>query len=171
MSQANGLTSLKRIEFQFKGQYYRFKINPEEYSMDEPNRVTVTQTKGGAFIDDFGGGVKTISFKGTTGFKGTSKDPTRGYKEFIALRNMIRKYYTKGFAGTVLKEKDEMLFYNYTDKEYWVVSPKTFGLKRSIARPLLYLYEIELICIRPAGSAIPSSMDLIGGLKSVPLKK
>ena len=159
MSQSNGISKLKRMEFTFMGKSYKFVFNPEEYSFTNPNRVQVTQTKAGAFIDDFGGGIPSIHIKGTTGFKGTSKDPTTGYNKYVELRNTIANFYNKVPPGTVITRDKEMVFYNYTDKEYWVVTPKVFSLKRSISRPLLYLYEIQLICERPANTPSPNSVN------------
>lgn len=147
-SQNDGLKSLQRIEFEFKGKSYMFTLNPEEYEQTEPHRIQVTQTKGGAFIDDFGAGVTSIYFAGTTGFKGTTADPTYGFNKFKELRDLIRDTYSKTPPGSVIDTDNELIFHNYTDGEHWVVTPKVFSLKRSIARPLLYLYTVHLICER-----------------------
>ena len=61
--------TLKRMEFEFKGQSYRFVLNPETYEQSEPGKVTITQTKGGAFVEAFGAGIIEITISGTTGFK------------------------------------------------------------------------------------------------------
>lgn len=155
--QSDGVNTLKRIEFELHGRTYKFILNPEEFSQPEPNRVSLTQTKGGAWIDDFGGGVPEIAFKGTTGFKNGTGDPTSGFNKFKELRDLIREYYFKQAPGTEVTEKQEMIFHNYTDGEHWVVTPKIFSLMRSIARPLMYLYDIQLICQRPAN--VPASKD------------
>jgi hypothetical protein len=43
-----------------------------------------------------------------------------------------------------------LIFHNYTDDEHWIVVPKTFSLLRSIKRPLMYMYNVELYCLAPA---------------------
>jgi hypothetical protein len=154
-NQSDGVFTLKRIEFYFNGQSYKFALNPEEYSQSETNRVTVTQTKGGAWVDEFGAGLPTITFKGTTGFKNGTKSGTTGYTKFNELRTQIRDIYDRVSPGTVIPDNKEVYFYNYTDGDYWVVVPKTFELMRTVARPLLYTYNIELICLRTAN--MPSS--------------
>ena len=154
MPQSDGINVLKRIEFLFKGKSYKFVLNPEEYSQDEPNRVTVSQTEGGAWIDDFGAGLSIISFSGTTGFKGTT-----GFNKFKELRDLIRSYYNKQEQGKEITTDIEMQFLNYTDEDYWVVTPVSFKLYRSTSRPLMYRYEIQLICIRPAGSSSSNVND------------
>lgn len=164
-AQDDGYNKLKRIEFEFMGTYYKFALNPEEYSQPEPSKATMTQTKAGAWIDDFGAGVPTISFRGTTGWKHgggvattgtvTGGKGNLGFERFKELRDLIRQYYSKLPPGQEVTSKYELIFHNYTDGEHWVVHPQTFNLMRSVARPLLYLYDIQLICLRPAH--IPSS--------------
>lgn len=149
-AQQDGVNSLKRIEFEFRKQRYRFILNPEQLTQEEPNRVSVMQTKSSAWVDDFGGGLVNIAFKGTTGFKNQSGIGTDGFDQFKTLRDMIRQYYFKQTPGTEVKEEDELLFFNHTDGEAWVVVPKVFSLMRSVSRPLLYLYDIQLVAIRPA---------------------
>jgi hypothetical protein len=157
-NQSDGKNTLKRIEFVFNNKSYKFILNPEEYQQTEPNRANVTQTKAGAWIDEFGAGVPMISFKGTTGFKNGTSDPTRGFQKFKELRDTIRSVYGRVTPGSTVPSSKELLFYNYTDGEYWVVTPLTFELLRSIARPTLYAYNIQLICQRRISD--PNSSDV-----------
>jgi hypothetical protein len=174
------------------GKAYKFVLNPEEYKQSEPSRVTVTQTKTGAWVDDFGAGIQTIMFNGTTGFRSpemraylnngteTNNNQQRyledilrndsgqytpgsrrwainqlestltGFLKFKELRDLVRKYYNKMPSGRTLTADKELIFHNYTDEEHWVVVPVTFELMRSVSRPLLYQYNIQLLCIRSA---------------------
>ena len=125
MPQSNGSNLLKRIEFEFDGKSYDFTLNPEEYSQSEPNKATVTQTMGGAFIDQFGAGLVEIILKGTTGFKNATNDPNNGFEKFKELRDLIRESYKNTDTNK------EMKFYNYTDEEYWNVFVERFSLLRS----------------------------------------
>lgn len=155
-AQSDGKNQIKRVEFVFQGTSYKFLLNPEEYTQLEPNRVNATQTKAGAWIDDFGGGIASIQMKGTTGFK-RNGDPTTGFEKFKELRDTIRSFYSKVPPGTEITSANELVFYNYTDGDHWIVTPKTFQLMRSIARPTLYVYDIQLICERPA--SMPSAVS------------
>ena len=143
MPQSDGKGKLKRFEFEYDGNVYTFNINPEEFTMDEPTRSTVTQTKAGAWIDQFGSGVKTIFMRGTTGRKG-------GVDKFKALRRQIRDAQEGTTAGKPIEK--EMTFHNYTDDESFIVAvdPSGFKLMRSKQNPLLYMYELRLIVIRKA---------------------
>lgn len=140
MPQSDGKTRLKRMEFVIMGKSYKFSINPDEYTQEEPSRSTVTQTKGGAWVDDFGAGLPVITIRGSTGFQ-----YGLGIEKFKELRKLIRDYYN----GSTDKE---FLFHNWTDDESWVVhtDPQGFRLLRNKNNPLLYMYEIRLICLRPA---------------------
>jgi len=197
MPQSDGVHKLRRIEFEFMGKSYKFALNPEEYKQSEPSRVTVTQTKGGAWIDDFGAGIPTIQFKGTTGFRTqeardylnnatyTNNNQQRylenilrnpsasvderiwarnklestltGFLKFKELRDLIRDVYSRVKLGQPIPPEKELIFHNFTDDEHWVVVPKVFELLRSVSRPLLYQYEIQLICIRRLSDATPTS--------------
>lgn len=159
MPQSDGKHSLKRMEFAFKGKSFKFSLNPEEYTQDEISRSNVTQTKAGAWIDDFGAGLPTIYMKGTTGFKkGT------GAQKFVELRNFFREYINNGNPGEEIK--DEMTFHNYTDGESWIVhvDPNAFRLLRSKTNPLLYMYEIRLQCLRPAQIPSDATKSAKGGV-------
>lgn len=152
-AQSNGITTLKRMEFEFDGQSYKFSLNPEEYSQSEPARIAVTQTKAGAWLDDFGAGLINISMKGTTGFK-NGVDNSIGFVRLKELRDLIRQYYYKQDPGTEVTSDKELKFHNYTDGEHWIVAVRTFDLFRSVSRPLMYGYSIQLTVIRPASQPI-----------------
>lgn len=156
-SQSDGKNKLKRIEFVFNKKAYKFALNPEEYNQSEPNRATLTQTKAGGWLDEFGAGLPIITIKGTTGFKAGTKDSTNGFKKFEELRDMIRNVYNRVKPGQTVPSSKEFKFYNYTDGEYWIVTPKVFELLRSVARPHLYTYNIQLMCQRRVSD--PNSKD------------
>jgi len=148
MPQSDGKNTLKRFEFEFKGKSYKFNLNPEEYTQDEPVRTVVTQTLGGAFIDDFGAGLVSIYMKGSTGMK-------NGFEKFVELRDFMRTYAKTGTAGQEVK--DELKFHNYTDEESWIVHPDPTGFRvfRSKSNPLLFMYELRLTALRNAKDPAP----------------
>ena len=157
-AQSDGTNTLKRIEFEFQGKQYPFVLNPEEYTQEEPSRGTVTQTKGAAWLDDFGMGIPIIDIKGTTGFKNGSNSGTSGFVHFKSLRDVVRTFYASVPLGQAIPQSSELIFHNYTDGEHWIVYPVLFNLFKSIARPLLYMYEIQMQCLRAA--SVPSAVVL-----------
>jgi hypothetical protein len=201
MPQADGVHKLRRIEFEYMGKAYKFALNPEEYNQSEPSRTTITQTKTSAWVDDFGAGIPTIQFKGTTGFRSkemrnyldnanvTDNNQQRwlenilrdtkgqyttekkiwardklestltGFLKFKELRDLMRNYYNKVPSGQAIPASKELIFHNYTDEDHWVVYPEKFDLLRSVSRPLMYLYDIKLVCIRKADVPHPDGVN------------
>lgn len=147
---------LIRMRLAWNGQEYKFAVNPEDYTQSEPNKATVTQTKGGAWIDAWGEGIKEITIKGTTGMCGapgtSNPNPDAGYQRWKNLRNMIQQVYSAVQDG----EKVQLMeFYNYTDNEYFYVYPAQSGIElyRSKARPYIYQYTLHLWALRRIGEA------------------
>lgn len=151
----SGGKTLKRIELKFKGKSFKFSINPENYTQQENGRVSVTQTKGGAYLEAFGAAIVEIQLSGTTGYKNGTNDSESGYKKFKELRDMIKSTYDSVKDGTEIK--DYLEFYNYTDNEYYYTYPDKFKLLRNKQNPLLYKYEIHLYCIRRIGEPAPNT--------------
>lgn len=152
------------FEYFYKGvmEELTLSINPENFSQTEPARITVTQTKGGMFVDHFGAGVTTITIAGTTGYKHrvvqVSKDPNfaeleSGQQEFLRLRKMYRDWMDNSTdptaEGVSNPNPAQMRFHNWADNESYLVAINTFTLQRAVGRPLLYQYNIQLTVIRP----------------------
>jgi hypothetical protein len=147
--------TLKRMEFIFNGKSFKFLLNPESYTQQENGRVSLTQTKGGAFLEAFGAGIIEISMSGTTGYKNGTNNTESGYKKFKELRDLIKSVYNSVKDGSEIKNLLE--FYNYTDNEYYYTYPDKFKLLRNKQNPLLYRYEIHLYCIRRIGEPAPNT--------------
>ena len=141
--------TLKRIEFEFKGSTFKFLLNPDTYEQTETNRMNITHTKVGAYVEAFGANIVEISLSGMTGLKNNSSDPESGYRQFKALRDLIKSVYDNVVDGQEIT--DFLNFYNFTDNEYYVTYPDKFVLSRSKNQPLLYKYTIHLYCLRRIG--------------------
>lgn len=155
--------TLKRMEFVFKGSSYKFTLNPETYIQSENGRVTVTQTKGGAFVELFGKAIEEITISGTTGFKNGTGNAENGYKKFKELRDTIKSFYENITDGRTITDNDLLWFYNYTDNEFYKCVPDKFELSRNKNQPTLYKYDIHLYVIRKIGESAPSNeVETIG---------
>ena len=159
--------TLKRMEISYGDTSIKFAVNPEDYTQKEPNKATITQTKGGAWIDAWGAGIVELTIKGITGVKGSGgSDIDTGYQRWKELRNLFRKVYE---AITDGEEVTELIkFYNFTDNEYFYCYPTQAGIElyRSKSRPHIYQYTINLWGIRRIGEPETSS-----GVVGNPLKK
>lgn len=152
---SNGLTNLKRMELTFKDKSYAFTINPENYDIKLQSRLNLIYTKGGAFIDQFGEGVKEINVSGTTGFRATTDNKEHGYEKFLELKALVEENFNNIKQGEEIV--DFLNFYNHTDGEAYVTVPIRLGIMRSVNQPLLYKYELSLYAIRRVGDPAPSN--------------
>lgn len=139
---------------------YRFKVNPENYSIEHPQRSNIIKTKSDVIFEDYGSDVKTITFSGTTGFKqarNTNGIVQTGKERMDELEERIVEYSNISNSGSVSISKMEL--YNWTDNKYYKVHLAPQGLKidRSADKPLLFNYEISLMVLGDAGEPDRSS--------------
>lgn len=121
-------------------------IRPEDLSRTDVSRLTVHQTIGGAWADNFGPGLPTVNISGTTGWgQGWRLD---GLQAFINLHELIFVEWHRMRADAVENAQDpelvKLIFDDGLDEFTWVVAPQTFVLKRNRHRPLLSQYQINL---------------------------
>lgn len=149
-------------------------INPEEYRLQHQPKANVIQTKGGAWEDNFGNGLPTISIRGTFGYLGSLPGgggrtvngvQLCGQELFKELERIFLEFYAlfgaDGNAGTS-RDRPTLRFYNFTDEHYWVAQVKTFDLLRSIQRRNLYQYSLQLVGLAAADSAAAAKYYLYG---------
>lgn len=144
--------SLKRMELIYKDIDIKFAINPEDYTQRTPNRASLTQTKGGAWIDAWGQGIQEVTLKGITGVSGAlHTEDDIGYSRWRQLKGLFHALYKDVVDGEEIT--DLIKFYNHTDNEYWYCYPTQAGLElyRSKSRPNMYQYTINMWCIRHIG--------------------
>lgn len=143
--------ALKRMELEYNGIDIKFAVNPTDYTQSKPNRATITQTKGGAWIDAWGAGIVEFTIKGTTGVKGAGNSIDKGYNRWKNLENLFDKLYEAITDGEEVKEL--IKFYNHTDNVFYYCYPTQNGIElyRSASKPHLYQYTINLWGIRKIG--------------------
>lgn len=122
-------------------------IRPEDLSVSEPSRMTVTQTLGSAWLDDFGAGIPSVTLAGTTGWRGGAVYD--GFEEFQRLHKVVFEEWHKLREEVVREGKDpdgvKLIFDDGLDDFTWCVAPQSFVLKRNRSRPLLSQYQISLL--------------------------
>lgn len=153
---------------------FQLTIRPEELTRTEPSNQTVTQTLGGAWLDDGGPGIATVNISGTTGWRGAGEQRD-GLKLFQELHAVVfeRWHQLRDEVAREGKNPDDvrLIFSDGLDDFSWVVTPAQFTLRRHRSRPLLAMYQInltkldELVLERPAKpapgqAAALSSLDL-----------
>lgn len=124
-------------------------IRPEDLTRQEPSRLTVTQTLGGAFVDAFGRGVSTITLAGHLGWRGSY---------LLSGEDLFHRLRSAAFEGwharrLALEEAGQdpaqvqLFFVDTLDRITAEVAPRTFSLRRSKTSPLLMRYQIVLVVL------------------------
>lgn len=128
-------------------------IRPEDLTRTDPSRITTQQTLGGAWADNFGPGIPTISISGHTGWRRrmVSGDDSDGGERFAALfEQVFTRWHTLRNdavrAGTD-PDRVRLVFADALDQFAVVVAPTSFVLRRSKSRPLLSQYQISLMAL------------------------
>lgn len=150
---SNGISTLKRMEMVLQDMSYKFTINPHQYDLKIPNRANLVYTKGGAFIDLFGEGLKEFNISGVTGFKSTTGDPNHGYNQFLAMKKLATDTMNNIQEGEPVDEDDLLKFYNHTDGEAYLTVPIKLNILRNVNEPLLFKYDLSFYVIKRVGDA------------------
>lgn len=121
-------------------------IRPEDLNRTEPSRLSTIQTLGGAWADNFGRGIGTVTIAGHTGW-GQGGRPN-GLGVFLALHDLVYTRWHAARAAAVDAGRDpdsvKLIFADALDEFVWVVAPQVFTLRRNKSRPLLSQYNIVL---------------------------
>lgn len=121
-------------------------IRPEDLTRVEPSRLAVQQTLGGAWLDNFGVGVRKIVINGHTGWRGGMGED--GMAAFKTLNNTVFKAWHEKRRQAIAEGRDpsdiRLIFADLLDDFVYVVSPDSFVLRRNKARPLLMQYQISM---------------------------
>lgn len=123
--------------------HFNFVLNPQEYKVTRPHRVTAIKTMSDIVIEDFNSDIPVLTFSGHTGW-----DRGKGKERFDALASLLESYATRttnygGYSG------EPLYFYNYTDDVYYRVHlhPDGYNFSRSVENPLIYKYEITFYIV------------------------
>lgn len=149
MSQADGNTILERMELAYGSNSFKFRINPQSIKYEYPQRQAVNKTQSAIVVQDFNSGVQKVTISGTTG------SPTRGGEKGInQLRNFLSNY-ANSPVNYGNKPKVPLTFLNHTEDFGWYTILKDWSVERSVDKPLMWDYTIELIVLGDALGRIP----------------
>jgi hypothetical protein len=138
---------------------FTLPIRPEDLNYSEPAMQTPAATFGGAFVDDFGRGIQSISISGTTGWgQGTRPD---GAEQFKRLYDTVWVRWHAERESALSRGQDpndvRLIFVDALNDRVVTVMPGLFVLKRNKTRPLLAMYQINMI-VTDTG-VVPSQDD------------
>lgn len=141
-------------------------IRPEDLTRTDPSRLTVHQTLGGAYMDNFGPGVSSIVINGHTGWHRSQEgvQTPDGMERWFALRDQVFTNWHTRKQNAIKAGRDpdqiQLIFADKLDKIVCVVATASLVLRRNKARPLLYQYQLNMIVLDddinpPLNSATP----------------
>lgn len=142
-------------------------IRPEDLNRAEPMRVSVVQTLGGAFADDFGRGLPTIQIAGHTGWNRYTDGGLDGAERFQQLYDKIITEVQSRREAAVLRgdnpDRVRLIFADGLNNKVDVVKLTQFSLRRNKARPLLAQYSISMTAlgIRLDAAALDPAQNLL----------
>lgn len=121
-------------------------LRPEDLTKADPSRLSVQQTLGGAWADNFGPGISSINISGHTGWRGGFN--ADGVQAFFDLRDVVFAEWHARRADAVSAginpDEVRLIFADSLDNISVVVAPGQFVLKRNRARPLLMMYQLSM---------------------------
>jgi hypothetical protein len=144
-------------------------IRPEDLTRSDASRLNVQQTLGGAWGDNFGAGIPTISISGTTGWR-PGADGLDGGERFQQLFDQVYSGWHTARLNAVTAGQDpdkvQLVFSDALDGFTVVVAPNNFVLRRSRSRPLIYQYQIAMTVLDQdvdpgAGLSLFNGSDLL----------
>ncbi len=128
-------------------------VRPEALTRQDPSRISVQQTLGGAWADSFGAGLAVINISGHTGWRrNVGSTPQSGggdgVDRFLQLRDTVFNRWHDEREQRVKSGRDpsgvQLIFSDALDRFGCVVAPRSFVLQRSRSRPLLMQYQISM---------------------------
>lgn len=146
-------------------------IRPEELVDSKPVLQSKVPTLGGAFIDDWGLGLRTINISGHTGWRGSETgDGVQQYHKLAGVPDewhaSRKKLAEQGQNPSACK----LFFIDDLNETCVLVAPGEWQLRRSKARPLLMMYSLPMTVItdriQPA-TTDPIDIDNAGGAPTV----
>jgi hypothetical protein len=141
-------------------------IRPEELTRTEVSRVTVQQTLGGAFADDFGAGLTQINISGNTGWRGFNGVDGMAFFQALRAASFTNWHIARNNAAIKGLSPDlvQLIFTDALNSTLDLVIPMSFTLRRSRSRPLLCMYQISMIGL---GDVPPPASGPAGWLSSL----
>jgi nucleoid-associated protein YgaU len=130
-----------------------FPIRPEQFTLDQPARQSVTNTIGGAYQDHFGPGVPTIMLAGHTGWRRHGSGSDDGFHAFLKLRQIHDDYNRMCGEGDPAAVNLEFTIAVPDGYGHYRVSSDRFRSLKSTQSPLLFRYEIQFTVLKILGSS------------------
>lgn len=168
---------------------FAFSLPPESIRIEVPQRVAVTKTFGGVFVDDYGVDCAQISISGSTGntalkevyLNGQTVNMTGKNEAYFILEEILHYKRGKPYEKYELRLYDLSSVPNNSSSfgqgsmeslniDGWIVILKDGQIQRTKDKPLFFDYSLEFIGVEPLGTKkYKTSASAID--KSIPFEK
>lgn len=135
-------------------------VRPEDLKWQSPSRMTTLQTLGGAWIDDFGPGIDSLTVTGTTGWHWTNMLGIPVGDGQIAMARLKSVVFTQWHAKRAAKVDNNrdpnticLFWIDVLNGLAAIVAPQSFTLQRNKQRPLLLQYNMSLVVLDKVDAA------------------
>jgi hypothetical protein len=161
---------------------FTFSVPPESEEITYSQRKSETKTFGGLHVDDYGLDAVKISLSGST----INQDLKRIYRPGKGDKWLTGEEEIYNFRDLIIKHKSrenragevKIMLYDLSKtkfsggkmiKNYWLVFPGDFKIRRSSDRPFAYKYSIDFTAVDMKGSEINRNIvsDSFGWVKSL----
>ena len=150
---------------------FTFGIRPADLTRNEPSRLAVQQTIGGAWADVFDRGISTITISGHNGWRGGLL--LSGEDLFHALRKTVFTDWHARRAAAIAAAQSpstvRLYFSDALDNINVLVAPRAFNLRRYRSSPLLMHYRLDMVVLDDASAPVNIIDSIINAL-SDPLR-
>jgi hypothetical protein len=147
-----------------------FSIRPEDMMYVHPTRSSIVQTFGGAWVDDWGEGIKEVR---VSGHHGWNHGITVGEVMWANLRRMVLERFhnlraARSRAGQNVDEV-ELILVDTLNLYSYVVYPENYSNQKTKTHPLLTKYTLHLKVLAPFsfggvfGETLGGGMDVLFG--------
>lgn len=147
-------------------------IRPEDLSIGFPSRMSVNQTLGGGWADNFGEGLEEGTFSGTLGWRATNFD-TGGTERLASMKAFTYTDWHLRRERAIAKGDDpnkvKLILVDTLNSYARIIAPRVFELKRSRSRPLLAQYRFSFVVLSKdlTGATLSATNDSGGFLGSI----
>jgi hypothetical protein len=142
-----------------------FPVMPESVNIMRQFLMTITNTEGGAFIDDYGMAPSPMTIQGTFGYNTKAMFgliPLTGFAWTKTLERFVAESHIQESNG----EFPIMILCDWYAQNFYEVVLNDFSMQQAVGRNFLWMYRMQMTLLRPIEDAGPLSDPLLALLAS-----
>lgn len=145
--------------------FLHFPVMPESVNIMRQYLMTITNTEGGAFIDDYGHAPSPMTIQGTFGYNTKAYLgllPLTGFAWTKMLEEMVDSSHVQDSQGNFPK----VFLLDWYAQNFYEVVLNEFSMQQAVGRNFLWIYRLQMTMLRPIELGLPLSDPLMALLGS-----